>query len=151
MLWWPFWCNLLCFSAPHVWPHDPSMTCSDFYPLLSVHLIKNWIILVTQDRFEMFCSVMLWWPFWCILMHFGAFWCTSCATPWPLHDLLWLLYPSKCPFTPEMDHINHSGLIQITQLWHAMYTILVHFGAFGAFWCTYCATPWSLHDLLWLL
>ena len=130
MLWWLFWCNWLRFSAPHVWPNDPSMTYSDFYPLLSVYLIKNWIILVTQEKFEILCSVMLWWPFCCILVHFGAFWCPSCATPWPLHDLLWLLYPSKCPFIREMDLISHSGQIQNALLSLGTVTILMHFGSF---------------------
>ena len=96
----------------------------------------------------MLCSVMLWEPLWCILVNFGAFWCIPCATPWPLNDFLWLLYPSKCPFTPEMDDFSHSGQIWNTLLCHAMDTILV---LFGAFWCTSCATPWPLHDLLWLL
>ena len=72
-------------------------------------------------------------------MHFGAFWCTSCATPWPLHDLLWLLYPSKCPFTPEMGHMSHSGQIRNTFLCDGTVTILVYF---GPFWCTSWATPW---------
>ena len=85
---------------------------------------------------------------WCFLVHFGAFWCASCATPWPLHDLLWLLYPSKCPFTPEMDHMSHSGQIRNTFLCDGTVTILVYF---GPFWCTSWATPWPLHDLLWLL
>ena len=91
---------------------------------------------------------MLWGPFWCILVHFGAFWYASCVTLWPHNDLHWLLYPSKCPFTPEMNHISHSVQIWNTLLCHGMDTILVHF---GAFWCTSCATQWPLHDLLWLL
>ena len=71
----------------------------------------------------------------------GAFWCSSCTTPWTLHNLLWLLYPSRCPFHPEMDYISHSGWIQNSLLCHAMMTILVHFGA------SY-VRPF---DLLWLL
>ena len=141
MLWWSFWCILVHFGAHHVQPHDPSMTCSDSYPLSSVHLILKWIILVTQDKFETLCSVMLWRPLWCILVHFGAFWCTSCLTPWPLHDLLWLLYPFKCSFTPEMDHIGHSEQIRNTLLSHGTVTILVHF---SPFWCTSWATPQPL-------
>ena len=82
------------------------------------------------------------------MVHFGAFWWTSCATPWPLDDLLRLLHPFKCPFIPEMDYISHSAQIRKTLLCHAMDTILVHF---GAFWSTSCATPWPIHDLLWLL
>ena len=128
-----FWCILVHFGAPHVQPHGPSMTCSDSSALPNVHLLQKWITLVTQDKFRntLICDAMV-----TILVPFDAFWYTSCVTPWPLNDLLWLLYPSKCPSTPEMDLISHSGLIQITQLWHAMYSILVHFGAFGAFWCT---------------
>ena len=81
MLWRPFWCILVHFGAPHVWPHDPFMTFPDSYPLSSVHLIQNEIILVTQDKFEtlLLCHDMV-----TILVHFGPFWCTSWATPWPL-------------------------------------------------------------------
>ena len=49
MLWWQFWCILVHFGAPHVQPHNPSMTCSDSYTLPSVHLLQKWITLVTQD------------------------------------------------------------------------------------------------------
>ena len=57
------------------------MTFPDSYPLSSVHLIQNEIILVTQDKFEtlLLCHDMV-----TILVHFGPFWCTSWATPWPL-------------------------------------------------------------------
>ena len=73
---------------------------------------------------------MAWGPFWCILIHFGAFWCTPCSTPWPLHDLLWLLWSFKCPFTLEINHISHSGQIRNTLLCQAMVTSLVHFVPF---------------------
>ena len=136
------WSVLVHFGAPHVQPHDPSMTCSDSYPLSSVHLIKKWIILVTQDKFEILFSVMLWKPLWCILVNFGAFGCTPCATLWPLHDLLSLLSSFKCPLNAKMDHISHSGQIRNTLLWHAMETTLVHF---GLFWCTTWATPRPLY------
>ena len=93
--------------------------------------------------------------FWSVLIHFGAFWCTSCVTPRSLHDLLWLLSPFKCPFNPEKDHISHSGKIRNTFAlsWYgdhfgAFWCILVHF---GAFWCISCVTPWPLHDLCRLL
>ena len=132
MLWGPIWSILVHFGAPHVRPHDPSMNWSDSYLLLSVHLIQKKIILVTQDKFETVCSVMLWCPSWSILVHSGAFWCTSCATPWPLHDLLWLLSSFKCSFNPKMDHISHSEQIRNTWLSHSMETILLHF---GPFWC----------------
>ena len=75
MLGQPFWCILVHFSAAHVQPRDPSMTCSDSYPLSSVHIILKWIILVTQHKFEELCSVMPYRPFGCILVHSGAFWC----------------------------------------------------------------------------
>ena len=100
---------------------------------------------------------MQWWPFWCFLVHFGVFWCATCATPWPLHDLLWLLYPSKCPFTPVLDHtepMDHSTNLKYLALscyghhLRTFWCILVHL---GAFWCASYATPWPLHDLLWLL
>ena len=71
-----------------------------------------------------------------ILVHFGAFWCTSCVTPRSLHDLLWLLSPIKCPFNPEKDHISHSGHIRNTfalscygDHFGPFWSILVHFGA----------------------
>ena len=86
--------------------------------------------------------------FWCILVNFVAFCCTLCATPWPLYDLLWLLSRFKRLFTPEMDHISHSGQIRNTLLCHVTVNILVHFVAFC---CTLCATPWPLHNLFWLL
>ena len=68
-------------------------------------------------------------------MHCGEFWCilvTSWATPWLLHDLLWLLSPFKRPYTQERAHIKHSGQIQNTLLCHALpwYSDL-----FGPFWC----------------
>ena len=122
-------------------PHGPCMTCSDSSALPNVHLLQKWITLVTQDKFRntLLCDAMV--TILCFLVHFGAFWCASCATPWPLHDLLWLLYPSKCPFTPEMDHMSHSGQIRNTFLCDGTVTISVYF---GPFWCTSWATPWPL-------
>ena len=79
-----------------------------------------------------------------ILVHFGtfgAFWWTSCATPWPLHDLLWLLNPLKCPFIPEMDHISHSGQIRNALLSHGTVTILVHSSAFWSFLVHFVGDP----------
>ena len=78
---------------------------------------------------------MLWWPLWSILVNFGAFWCTSCATPQSFHDLYWLLSPFMCPSNPEIDHISHSGQIQNTALscygdhFGPIWSILVHFSA----------------------
>ena len=79
-----------------------------------------------------------------IFVYIGPFWSTSCATPWPLHDLYWLLSSFKCPFHPKMNDISHSGQIRNTFLCQTVVTILAHF---GPFWCTSCATPWPLHDL----
>ena len=70
-------------------------------------------------------------PFWSILVHFGAFWCISCVTLWPLHDLYWLLSPFKCPFNPEKDHIGHSGQIRNT---FALSWYSEHFGPFWSIW-----------------
>ena len=119
-------------GAAHALPHVPSMTCSDFYPLLCVHLIQKCIILITQGKFKTLCSLLLWWPFWWIQAHFGAFWCTSCSTPKPLHDLPRLLSSFKCSSYPKMDYISHSGQIRNALLCHVVVTILVHF---DAFWC----------------
>ena len=76
-----FWSNSVHFGAPHGWPHHPSMTGSDSYPLSSVHSIQNWIILVTQDNFE---TLLLGHAMVTIWVHFGSFWGTSWATPRPL-------------------------------------------------------------------
>ena len=56
----PFWSILAHFGSPHVRPKDPSKTWSDSYPLSSVHLIQKKIMLVTQDKCETICSVLLW-------------------------------------------------------------------------------------------
>ena len=114
-----------CTSCSTPWPlHD--------LPWFLSPLIQKWITFFTQDIFKILCSVMVQWPFLCILVHFDAFWCIQCVTPWLVHDLLWLPSPFKCPLTPEMDYISHSGQIQNTLLCHAMETTLVHF---GQFWC----------------
>ena len=141
------------FGAPQVRPHDPSMTCSKSYPLSSVHSIQKWIILVTLDKFETLCSVMLWRPSWCILVNFVAFRCVlviPCGTPWPRHDLPCLFSSFKCPFNQKMDHISQSGQIRNTLLWNGTENTLVHF---GPFLCTSWATPrplciefWSSHQ-----
>ena len=67
-----------------------------------------------------------------IVTIFVEFWCISRATLCPLHDLIGLISPFKCPSNPEKDHIGHSGQIQNSLLCHAMTTILVHF---YPFWC----------------
>ena len=67
-------------------------------------------------------------PFWSIFVRFGPFWCTSWATPWPLHDLYWLLSPSKCPSNPEKDQISHSR-----QIWNTL-TLSYYGDHFGPFW-----------------
>ena len=73
---------LVHFGAPHGWPHHPSMTCSDSYPLSSFHLNQKWMIFVTEDiskRIILWCHAMV-----TIWIHFGPFWCISWATPQPL-------------------------------------------------------------------
>jgi len=141
LLWGLFWSILVHFGAHPVQPHDPTMTCTDSSTLPSVHLLQKWIVLVTQDKFEILRSVMQWTPFWCIIMHFLTFWCTLCATPWPLHDLLWLLYPFKCPFIPEMELSSHSGQIRNALLSHGTVTILVFFGAFWSILVHFVGDP----------
>ena len=63
--------------------------------------------------------------FLCILLHFAAFWTTSCATPW--HN------PLSSLSNPEIDQIGHSGQIWETftlscYFW-SLLSILVHFCA----------------------
>ena len=88
-----WWSILVHFGTHHGWPHHPSMTGSDSYPLSSAHFIQKRVILVTQENSKHFCTAMLYWPFGSILVHFGLFWCTSWVTPPPLHDWFWLLSP----------------------------------------------------------
>ena len=76
-----FWSILVHFGASHGRPCNPSMTVSDSYPLLCVHLIQKLIIFVTEDIFK---KVILGHAMVTIWIHFGPFWCTSCATPQPL-------------------------------------------------------------------
>ena len=66
----PFWSILVHFGAPHGRPHHPSMTGSDSYPLLSVHLTQEWIMIVTRDNFE---TLLLSHAMVTILVHFGPF------------------------------------------------------------------------------
>ena len=61
---------LVHFGVPHEQPYHPSMTSSDFYPLLSVHLTQKWIMIVTQDKFEI---LLLSHAMVTILVHFGPF------------------------------------------------------------------------------
>ena len=96
--------------------------CSYSYLLSGIHLFQKWITLVTQDKFEMLCSVMVQWPFWCILVHFGPFWYTSWATPPPLciefssgHQR-YVSYASRA-FKPDQSHLPssiHSGNTDLT-------------------------------------
>ena len=122
-----YWSILVHFGTHHGWPHHPSMTGSDSYPLSSAHFIQKRVILVTQENSKHFCTAMLYWPFGSNLSHFGPFWCTSWVTPPPPHDWFRLLSPFKCPFYPEMGHISDSG-----QIWNtfAMLTIWINFGSF---------------------
>ena len=80
-----------------------------------------------------FCSAMLWWPFWFIIVRFGLF--LSWVTPPPLHGRFWLLSPFKWLFNPEMDPLVTENEFKalacaccgdhLDQFW----SILVHFGA----------------------
>ena len=78
-----WWSILVHFGTHHGWPHHPSMTGSDSYPLSSAHFIQKRVILVTQENSKHFCTAMLYWPFGSNLSHFGPFWCTSWVTPPP--------------------------------------------------------------------
>ena len=62
-------------GAAHALPHDPSMTCSDFYPLLSVLLFHERTIIITQGKFETLCCLAIVTilvdsnALWCVLVH----------------------------------------------------------------------------------
>ena len=122
---------ILCYGVPHVQHHNSFMTCSvPFQVSIYYRQIQNpWL-----------CHGMV-----TILVHLATFWCTSRATPWLLHDLLWLLSPFQCPLTPEMTHISHWGQIQNTLLRHGTVTFLCILVNFVAFCCTFCATLRPLH------
>ena len=65
------------FGAPHVQPHDASMTGSDLYPVSSVCLIQKRTIFVTQDKFKkqgQIQNTLLSHAMETILLHFGPFW-----------------------------------------------------------------------------
>ena len=137
MLWWSFWSILVYFGAFWCTSCATSWFLHDLFRLLCPFecLSNPEIDHISQDKFETLCSVMLWWPLWSILVNFGAFWCTSCATPQSFHDLYWLLSPFMCPSNPEIDHISHSGRIQNTALscygdnFDPIWSILVYFSA----------------------
>ena len=120
------------FGALHVWTHDPSMACTDSYPLSRVHFIQKKIILVTQDKFE---TLLLCHDIVNILVHFGQFGTYLCILVHLMYDpmtppwliLTWLLSPFKSPFNPEKDHISHSGQIRNT---FALSWYGYHFGPF---------------------
>ena len=130
----PKWTKIVVhFGALHVWTHDPSMACTDSYPLSRVHFIQKKIILVTQDKFE---TLLLCHDIVNILVHFGQFGTYLCILVHLMYDpmtppwliLTWLLSPFKSPFNPEKDHISHSGQIRNTfaPSWYGYH--------FGPFW-----------------
>ena len=128
-----FWCIFVHFGAPHVWLHDPSMTCTDSYPLSSVNLMKKRSYKSFRTSSKHFCSVMPKWQFLSILVHFGPFWCILMhliQAPMTPPHLSRLISPFKCSFNPEKDHISHSGQIWDSLFCHDMVTILVNFGPF---------------------
>ena len=89
----------------------------------------SYLTLKTNSKyFALSCSIMAWWPFWSVLVHFVAFCCTSYAMPWPLYELFRLLSPFKCPSNPEIDHVGHSGWICKT------FAVSCYFDHFGLFW-----------------
>ena len=138
MLWPPFWSIFIHFVAFWWTLFATKWPLHDFYRLLSPfkcpsYLEKDHISHSGRIGNSVLCHAMV-----SILVLVGACWCTSCATPWPLHDLYWLLYPFKCPCDPEKDHISHLGQIQTLLLCHDMVTIFTHF---GPFWCTSWAAP----------
>ena len=70
----------------------------------------------------------------------GAFWCSSCTTPWPticsdFYPLLSVCLIQKLIIFFTKD--NFQTLCSLLQWW-AFWCTLVHI---GAFWCTSCATP----------
>ena len=80
-------------------------------------------------------------PFWSVLVHFCAFWCTPCVTPWPLHDLYWLFILSSIQlFQKKIIKVTQDEFDNLLN-YHDMVTILADF---GPFWCTSWATPWPL-------
>ena len=106
-----------------------------------MHLSQKKIILVTWEKFKTVYSVMLWWPFWSIFIHFGAFWCASYHVQ-PHNPSMTSISPFKCPSNPEKDNKSYSRQIQISLLYHAMVKILVHFGHLVHFMCNPMTPPW---------
>ena len=53
---------------------------------------------------KQFCSVMLYWPFWTILVHFGPFWRISV---WAMTPPWLVLTHIMCPSNPDIDVISH--------------------------------------------
>ena len=125
MLWWPSRSILVHSGAPHGRPYDPSMTSSDSYPFSSAHSIQKWVILVTQDKFKkilLSCAMVT------IMVHFGPFWCTSCATPRPLCTDSYSL--SSIHVIQKEIKYETPDKFGTLLLCHEMVTILVHFGPF---------------------
>ena len=92
---------MVYFGAAHTLPHYPSMICSDFDPLLSVRLIQKLITLITQDNFETLCYLLLWWAFWCTLVHFGA--------------------PHGFPHDPSITCSDSYPLTNVQPIWNGSY------------------------------
>ena len=135
MLFGPFWCILVRHMCNPMTPPWLALTPLPFqvsiYSSFGSHR-TNGSLRTNLKYLALSCYGHHFRTFWCILVHLGAFWCASYATPWPLHDLLWLLCPSKHPFTPEIDHMSHSG--QISN-YFALRCNGAHFVLFGPFWC----------------
>ena len=124
-------------TTPNVQPHDPSMTFSDSSILPSVHLLQKWMTVVTQNNFEILCSVMLWTPFQCILVHIGAFWgilvhimCNPMTPPWlaltppPFQVSIYSRYGSCKSLRTNSKHLPLSWYCDHFSVF---WSILVHF------------------------
>ena len=144
MLWEPLWCILVNFGAFWCIPCATAWPLNDFLWLLypSKCPFMDDISDSGQIWNTLLCHAMdtilvLFGAFWCILVHIM---CNPMTPPW-----LALTPPpfqvSITPFTPDMDHLSHSGQIQNTYLCHGTVTILVYF---GPFWCASWATPQPL-------
>ena len=133
MLWWPFWSIFVHFGAHHGWPHHPSMTGFDSYPLSSVHLIQKWLISETQDKFKtlLLCHAML-----KIWINFGSFWSILGHLMGDPTTPLWRVL-TPIPFQAFIQSRNGWYLslstylkkLFLVMLWWPFGSILVHFGA----------------------
>ena len=133
--------------ASHVRVLGSHLRCTKMNQNAPIYTLKVTITRQTK-KFRICPQWLIWLCTWGALKQETVFWCSSCTTPWLLHDFLWLLSPFKCPLNQKIGNSIHSGQFWNTLLSLVMVSILLHF---DAFWCTSCATPKPLQDLLWLL